>query len=68
VAAMKEHGIVDSGDSLTMGIGVMTDAKVEDFYNKMVDAGVVAAGIDFKSSYTTQFVGQGVGLDLKPAQ
>ncbi len=68
IAAMKEQGIVDSGDSLTMGIGVMTDAKIEDFYTKMVDAGVVAADIDYKASYTTAFVGQGVGLDLKPAQ
>ena len=67
IAAMKEHGIVDSGDSETMGIGVMTDAKVEDFFKKMVDAGVVSGDIDWKASYTTAFVGQGVGLDLKPS-
>lgn len=65
ISKLKEWGIVDSGDAETMGIGVMTDAKVEDFYNKMVDAGVVKADIDWKASYTTQFVGKGVGLDLK---
>ena len=48
-----------------MGIGVITDSKVEVFYKKMVDAGVVEAGIDFKKTYSTQFVGNGVGLDLK---
>jgi NitT/TauT family transport system substrate-binding protein len=68
IAAMTEQGIVDSGDAATMGIGVITDAKVQDFYTKMVDAGVVPADVDVKSSYTTAFVGQGVGLDLKPAQ
>ncbi|MEM9972026.1 MAG: ABC transporter substrate-binding protein [Pseudomonadota bacterium] len=62
---MKAWGIVDSGDAETMGIGVITDAKVEDFYNKMVEAGVVEAGLDFSGTYTTEFVGQGVGLDLK---
>ena len=65
IGKLTEWGIVDSGDTETMGIGVITDAKVEDFYNKMVDAGVVDAGIDYKKTYTTQFVGQGVGMDLK---
>lgn len=62
---MKEWGIVDSGDAETMGIGVITDQKVEDFYNKMVEAGVVKAGLDFSGTYTTAFVGKGVGMDLK---
>ncbi|NNE80115.1 MAG: ABC transporter substrate-binding protein [Silicimonas sp.] len=65
ISKLKSWGIVDSGDAETMGIGVITDSKVEDFYNKMVDAGVVEAGIDFKKTYSTQFVGNGVGLDLK---
>ncbi len=65
IEKMKEWGIVDSGDAETMGIGVITDDKVEDFYNKMVEAGVVEADIDWQASYTTQFVGNGVGMDLK---
>ena len=65
IGKLTEWGIVDSGDTETMGIGVITDAKVEDFYNKMVEAGVVDAGIDYKKTYTTQFVGNGVGMDLK---
>jgi NitT/TauT family transport system substrate-binding protein len=68
VATMKANGIVDSGDTLTMGIGAMTDAKMDDFFKKMVDAGVVPADLDYKAAYTTQFVNKGVGLDLKPAQ
>ncbi len=65
IGKMKEWGIVDSGDALEMGIGVITDEKVEDFYNKMVEAGVVEAGLDYSATYTTQFVGKGVGMDLK---
>ena len=65
IEKMLENGIVDSGDALEKGIGVITDAKVEDFYNKMVEAGVIEAGLDWKSAYTTEFVGQGLGMDLK---
>ena len=66
ISKMIEQGIVDSGDSLEMGIGVMTDAKVEDFFNKMVEAGVIADTVDWKASFTTEFVGKGLGMDLRP--
>ena len=65
IAKMKEAGIVDSGDALTAGIGVMTDAKVKDFFDKMVEAGVVSADVDYAAAFTTAFVGKGVGMDLK---
>ncbi len=66
VAKLKEEGILESGDALTQGIGVMTDATMQDFYGKMVEAGVVPAGLDISQSYTTEFVGRGVGMDLRP--
>jgi len=62
---MKAEGIVDSGDAETLGIGVITEAKVGDFFDKMVAAGVIEADVDWKASFTTEFVGQGVGMDLK---
>lgn len=65
IAQLKEKGIVDSGDALEKGIGVITDAHVKDFFDKMVAAGVVPADLDYKAAYTTEFVGAGVGLDLK---
>lgn len=65
IEKMKEVGIVDSGDAETMGIGVMTDAKVKDFFDKMVIAGVVSEDIDYTKAFTTAFVGKGVGMDLK---
>jgi NitT/TauT family transport system substrate-binding protein len=66
IAKMKEYGIVDSGDSLKLGIGAMTDARMKSFFDKMVRAGVIKAGIDYQRAYTLQFVNKGVGLDLRP--
>ncbi|MEM8958778.1 MAG: ABC transporter substrate-binding protein [Pseudomonadota bacterium] len=64
---MLSQGIVDSGDAETLGIGAITEEKVGDFYAKMVDAGVIEDGIDWKASFATNFANQGVGMDLKPS-
>jgi NitT/TauT family transport system substrate-binding protein len=66
IAKMSENGIVESGDAETMGIGVINAEKVADFYDKMVEAGVIEAGLDYDSAFTTSFVGKGVGMELKP--
>ena len=66
VAKMKEYGIVDSGDSIKLGIGAMTDAHWKSFFDKMVRAGVVKGDLDYKRAYTLQFVNQSVGIDLRP--
>jgi len=66
IAKMKQYGVVDSGDTLKLGIGAMTDERMKNFFDKMVAAGVVKAGIDYKRAYTLQFVNKGVGVDLRP--
>lgn len=68
IAKMKEAGIVDSGDALTLGIGAMTDERMADFQAKMVAAGVLPEGLDISPSYTLAFVNKGVGMDLRPAE
>jgi NitT/TauT family transport system substrate-binding protein len=68
VAAMKKYGIVDSGDALKLGVGAMTDARMKDFFDEMVRAGVVKSDLDFRKGYTLQFVDKKVGLDLRPKQ
>jgi NitT/TauT family transport system substrate-binding protein len=65
VAKMKEYGIVDSGDTKMLGIGAMTEARMKDFFDKMVRAGVATANLDYRKAYTLQFVNKKVGLDLK---
>ncbi len=66
IAAMIENGIVDSGDTLELGIGAMTDARYEEFYTSMVAAGVLPEGLDYTQAYTLDFVNKGVGLELRP--
>jgi NitT/TauT family transport system substrate-binding protein len=68
IAKMKEYGIVDSGDAQKLGIGAMRDARMKSFFDKMVKAGLFKADLDYKKSYTLQFVNKGVGLDIKPKQ
>ena len=65
IGKMLENGIVDSGDAETKGIGVLSEAKVEDFYKKMVTSGVIEDGLDWKAALDTSFSGKGVGMDLK---
>jgi NitT/TauT family transport system substrate-binding protein len=66
IARMKEHGIVDSGDSLRDGIGAISDARMASFFDKMVRAHVVKPDVDYRKSYTLRFVNKGVGLELRP--
>ena len=66
IAKLKENGIVDSGDTLKLGIGAMTDARWKDFFDKMVEIGMVEARTDYKKAYTLEFVNKRVGLDLRP--
>jgi NitT/TauT family transport system substrate-binding protein len=51
---------------LKLGIGAMTDARVKDFFDQMVKAGIVKPDIDYKKVYTLQFVDKGVGAGLGP--
>ena len=66
VAKMKEYGIVDSGDSLTLGIGAMRAERVASFFAKMVEAGLYKPDLDYKRAYSLQFINKGVGLNLRP--
>ena len=65
IKALKKYGVVDSGDSLKLGIGAMTAKRHEAFYKSMVKSGVVKPGLDVTKTYTLKFVNKGVGLDLK---
>jgi NitT/TauT family transport system substrate-binding protein len=65
IAKLKEYGIIDSGDTLKMGIGAMTDARMKSFYDRMVKAKLNKPDLDYKKAYTLQFVNKGVGLNLR---
>ena len=56
IAKMKEHGIVESGDAKTMGVGAMTEARWKDFHAVMGEQGLYPKDLDWKKAYTLQFV------------
>lgn len=66
IRAMKEYGIVDSGDSLKLGVGTVTEARVKSFFDKMAKAGVVKTNVDWRRAVNTSFTGKKVGLELRP--
>jgi NitT/TauT family transport system substrate-binding protein len=68
VDKMKQYGIVDSGESIKLGLGAMTDARIKDFFDKMARSGVVKPDLDYRKAYTLQFVNKGVGVNLRPKQ
>jgi len=64
--ALRERGIVDSGDTLTLGIGAMSDARWEAFFRSMAGQGLYPPTLDYKRAYTMQFVNKGTGLGMRP--
>jgi len=64
IAKMKEYGIVDSGEAKTGGIGCMTDDHQKQFFDKMVQAKVIKADLDYRKAYRLDFVCKGVGKEL----
>lgn len=64
--ALRDYGIVDSGDSLTKGVNAMNDERWQSFFKQVgVASGVYPADLDISKVYTLRFVNKGVGLDLK---
>ena len=61
-ATIARYGLVDGGDAKSLGLGAMTDARWQSFFDTMVAAGLYPATMDFKRAYTPQFVDQRYGL------
>jgi NitT/TauT family transport system substrate-binding protein len=62
IAKIKEYGIVDSGDAKKYGIGAMTEARWQDFFETMASAGVYPKDLDFRKAFTLRFVNKQVGM------
>lgn len=65
IEKMRSYGIADSGDSLALGIGAMTDERWQTFFDVMAQNGVYDPALDFKKAYTLEFINKGHGLDIK---
>ena len=53
---------MDSGDSKTLGLGAMTDARWKGFFDVMSQAGLYKPDLDYHRAYTLQFVDQRYGM------
>ena len=66
IPVLRAH--MDVGDAPTKGIGAISDARMKDFYDKTVEAGLYKpTDFNYKDAYTTQFVNKGTGLDIRKA-
>jgi NitT/TauT family transport system substrate-binding protein len=62
---LKDHGIIDSGDSTTLGIGAMTEARWKDFFDVMSSQALYPPTMDWKKGFTTQFVNKKFAIEMK---
>ena len=64
---MKSYGVALSGDAETIGLGAMTDARWEEFFDTMSSEGLYTDNLPYRDAYTLQFVNKGHGLDAGKA-
>ncbi len=65
IKVTKQFGTMDSGDSLTLGVGAMTDARWKEFFDIMVTAGQYPKDMDYKKAYTLQFVNKKHAIEMR---
>lgn len=59
IQKMREHGMALSGDTETLGLGAMTDARWKEFFDVMSAQGIYPADLNYRDAYTLQFVNKG---------
>ncbi|MGO1079732.1 ABC transporter substrate-binding protein [Inquilinus sp. CA228] len=64
VEQLKAQHIIVAGEAETQGIGCQSADRYKRFYDSMVKAGVLDAGLDVSKAFTNRFVCKGVGLDV----
>ena len=65
ITLTKQYGLADSGDSLSLGIGAMTEAKWKAIFDSAVAAKLYPADLAWKKAFTTQFVNKKHAIDMK---
>lgn len=66
MAQFDALGIIDVGDALEMGIGAMTEERIDAFHDLAVSSGIIDEGaVDLSLVAVTDFVNKGHGLDIK---
>ena len=63
--SLVQHGILASGDAAKQGIGAMTAARWQAFYQATQAEGLYPKGMDITRAYSLQFVNHKVGMEPK---
>src|SRR5260370_8336580 len=66
IAALKKHGVVDSGEAKTLGIGAMTDARWKDFLATSAGIGLSPPHLELTKAHTLGFGKRKVRLKRRP--
>jgi NitT/TauT family transport system substrate-binding protein len=56
IAEMNAHGLATAGDAAREGIGVMTDARWQAFFDVMAAGGVYPPDLDWRKAYSRDFL------------
>jgi NitT/TauT family transport system substrate-binding protein len=64
---MKSYGVAFSGDAERLGLGAMTDARWQEFFEVMSAQGLYPKDTDFRSAYTLGYIGKGYALNARHA-
>lgn len=67
VEALRRHGIVQSGDAETAGIGAMTEARWQAIFDTLAAVGVVAGELDWRRAVSFAFATSGASLPVVAA-
>jgi NitT/TauT family transport system substrate-binding protein len=62
LSKLKEYQLVAGDDAKTLGIGAMTDAHWKATFDKLVDAKIYPATMDYTKAFTLQFVDKKHGM------
>jgi len=65
IKKIKEYGVVDSGESLKLGIGAMTADRWKAFHDVMSKQGLYPADLDYKKAYTLKFVNKSFDVGMR---
>jgi NitT/TauT family transport system substrate-binding protein len=64
---MKSYGVVLSGDAERLGLGAMTDARWQEFFDSMAKEGIYPSSLNYRDAYTLQFIDKGYALNAQHA-
>jgi NitT/TauT family transport system substrate-binding protein len=65
IKKIKEYGVVDSGDSLKLGIGAMSEERWKAFHDVMSKQGLYPADLAYKKAFTLQFVNKAFDIGMR---